>query len=61
MRIISLAGLILVGYLASRGLVFAQDKPNQLTISFPSISGAQAVLWVAKEIGISQGTGSTST
>ena len=52
MRIISLAGLILVGYLASGGLVFAQDTPNHLTISFPSISGAQAVLWVAKETGI---------
>ena len=52
MRIISLAKLILVGYLASGGLVFAQDKSNHLTISFPSISGAQAVLWVAKETGI---------
>lgn len=53
MRKIGLTGLIFVGYLASYLLVFAQDnKPNHLTISYPSISGAQAVLWVAKETGI---------
>jgi ABC-type nitrate/sulfonate/bicarbonate transport system substrate-binding protein len=34
-------------------MVFAQEKKlNHLTISYPSISGAQAVLWVAKEMGI---------
>ena len=53
MRKIGLTGLIFVGYLASYVLVFAQDnKPNHLTISYPSISGAQAVLWVAKETGL---------
>lgn len=53
MRKLGLSGLILVGYLASHVLVFAQDnKPNHLTISYPSISGAQAVLWVAKETGV---------
>lgn len=30
---------------------------NQLTISYPSISGAQAVLWIAKETGIFQKNG----
>jgi NitT/TauT family transport system substrate-binding protein len=49
---IALTRVTLVGYLASYGLAFAQDnKPNHLTISYPSISGAQAVLWVAKETG----------
>lgn len=53
MRKIGLTGLVFVGYLASYVLVFAQNnKPNHLTISYPSISGAQAVLWVAKETGI---------
>jgi NitT/TauT family transport system substrate-binding protein len=52
-RKIGLAGVILAGYFASYGFVFAQGgKANQLTISYPSISGAQAVLWVAKESGI---------
>lgn len=52
-RKIGLAGLILAGYFASYGFVFAQSgKANHLTISYPSISGAQAVLWVAKESGI---------
>src|SRR4249920_3308292 len=52
-RKIGLSGSILVGCLVFHGLVFAQDnKPNHLTISYPSISGAQAVLWVAKETGI---------
>ena len=50
---IGLTGLILVGHLASYGLVLAQDnKSNHLTISYPSISGAQAVLWIAKETGV---------
>ena len=40
-------------FLLSPGVVFAQEKKlNHLTISYPSISGAQAVLWVAKEMGI---------
>jgi NitT/TauT family transport system substrate-binding protein len=48
----ALAGVILAGYFASYGFVFAQSgKPNHLTVSYPSISGAQAVLWVAKETG----------
>jgi NitT/TauT family transport system substrate-binding protein len=53
MRKISLCGFILFGLLSAHGVVFAQDKKlNHLTISYPSISGAQAVLWVAKETGI---------
>jgi ABC-type nitrate/sulfonate/bicarbonate transport system substrate-binding protein len=53
MQRIGLTGVFLLGYLASYGLVCAQDpKPNHLTISYPSISGAQAVLWVAKETGV---------
>jgi NitT/TauT family transport system substrate-binding protein len=52
-RKIALGGLILIAHLASYDLVFPQQsKPNHLTISYPSISGAQAVLWVAKETGI---------
>jgi NitT/TauT family transport system substrate-binding protein len=52
-RKIGLTGLICVGYLVSCVVVFAQNsKPNHLTISYPSISGAQAVLWVGKETGI---------
>ncbi|HEY7164135.1 MAG TPA: ABC transporter substrate-binding protein [Candidatus Binatia bacterium] len=36
----------------------AQEKKfNHLTISYPSISGAQAVLWVAKETGIFRDNG----
>lgn len=53
MRKIGLLGFILLGLVLARGHVFAQDKKlNHLTISYPSISGAQAVLWVAKETGI---------
>jgi NitT/TauT family transport system substrate-binding protein len=52
MRKIGLAGLVLAGYFTCSGLVFAQIKPSHLTISYPSISGAQAVLWIAKETGI---------
>jgi ABC-type nitrate/sulfonate/bicarbonate transport system substrate-binding protein len=52
-RKIGLVGLILIAHLASYDFVFPQQsKPNHLTISYPSISGAQAVLWVAKETGI---------
>ena len=53
MRKIGLVGLILIVHLGSYDLVFPQQsKTNHLTISYPSISGAQAVLWVAKETGI---------
>lgn len=53
MRKIGLLGFILFGLTLARGHVLAQDKKlNHLTISYPSISGAQAVLWVAKETGI---------
>jgi len=53
MRKISLCRIILVAFLLSQGVAFAQEKKlNHLTISYPSISGAQAVLWVAKETGI---------
>jgi NitT/TauT family transport system substrate-binding protein len=52
-RKIGLSGLFLAAVLLSRCFVFAQDKKlNHLTISYPSISGAQAVLWIAKETGI---------
>ena len=52
-RKVSFYGFILFGFLWSYGFVFGQDKKaNHLTISYPSISGAQAVLWVAKENGI---------
>ena len=48
-----LAHLVFAGLLCWPGLLFAQDqKRSHLTISYPSISGAQAVLWVAKETGI---------
>lgn len=53
MRKIGLSGLFLAAVLLSCCFVFAQDKKlNHLTISYPSISGAQAVLWIAKETGI---------
>ena len=53
MRKIGLPGLILATFLFSNCSVSAQDrKLNHLTISYPSISGAQAVLWIAKETGI---------
>jgi ABC-type nitrate/sulfonate/bicarbonate transport system substrate-binding protein len=43
----------LFAFLLSPGVVFAQEKKlNHLTISYPSISGAQAVLWIAKEMGL---------
>src|SRR5215467_9062506 len=46
-------GFFLYGFLLAHGFAFPQDKKaNHLTISYPSISGAQAVLWVAKENGI---------
>ena len=55
---IGLSRLVLTGLLLSCCSVFAQDKKaSHLTISYPSISGAQAVLWVAKETGIFQKNG----
>jgi ABC-type nitrate/sulfonate/bicarbonate transport system substrate-binding protein len=52
-RKIFFCGFISCGLLLAHGFVFGQDKKaNHLTISYPSISGAQAVLWVAKENGI---------
>lgn len=53
MRKIASFGLVLGVFVLARSLVFAQEsKLNHLTISYPSISGAQAVLWIAKETGI---------
>ena len=53
-----LSRLVLTGLLLSYCSVSAQDKKaSHLTISYPSISGAQAVLWVAKETGIFQKNG----
>lgn len=53
-----LCGFLLASVLFSHGSVSAQDKRvNRLTISYPSISGAQAVLWIAKETGIFQKNG----
>ena len=53
MRKISLCRILLFAFLLSPGVVFAQEKKlNHLTISYPSISGAQAVLWIAKEMGL---------
>ena len=49
---------ILACFLFSYCSVLAQDKKlDHLTISYPSISGAQAVLWIAKETGIFQKNG----
>lgn len=53
-----LSRLVLTGLLLSYCSVSAQDKKaSHLTISYPSISGAQAVLWIAKETGIFQKNG----
>ncbi len=53
-----LSRLVLIGLLLSYCSVSAQDKKaSHLTISYPSISGAQAVLWIAKETGIFQKNG----
>jgi NitT/TauT family transport system substrate-binding protein len=44
--------------LISASALRAQDKkPAHLVISYPSISGAQAVLWIAKETGIFRDNG----
>ncbi|MBI4528512.1 MAG: ABC transporter substrate-binding protein [Deltaproteobacteria bacterium] len=46
-------GLALAVCFLSWSAAAAQQKPsNALTISYPSISGAQAVLWIGKETGI---------
>lgn len=55
---IGLSRLVLTGLLLSYCSVSAQDKKaSHLTISYPSISGAQAVLWIGKETGIFQKNG----
>jgi len=55
---VKLSGLILTLFLFFDSSVPAQErKLNHLTISYPSISGAQAVLWIAKETGIFQKNG----
>ncbi len=52
------ATLVFTGLLLFHGLLWAQDKKlNHLTISYPSISGAQAVLWIAKETNIFRDNG----
>jgi NitT/TauT family transport system substrate-binding protein len=52
------SGAVLAGLLLSGATLSAQDKkPNQIVISYPSISGAQAVLWIAKETGIFRDNG----
>lgn len=58
MRKTGLAKLISVGLLLFPCFLWGQDKkPSQLTISYPSISGAQAVLWIAKEMNIFRDNG----
>jgi ABC-type nitrate/sulfonate/bicarbonate transport system substrate-binding protein len=53
-----LATLFFVGLLLSPAFFSAQEKkPSHLTISYPSISGAQAVLWIAKETNIFRDNG----
>lgn len=53
MRNTQLTGLVFAALFFSASLILAQDKKlTHLSISYPSISGAQAVLWVAKETGI---------
>lgn len=55
---ILLARLFFVVLFFSGSPLFAQEKKlNHLTISYPSISGAQAVLWIAKETGIFRDNG----
>ena len=45
--------VFLVAVIGSYSPGFSQErKVNHLTISYPSISGSQAVLWIAKETGI---------
>ena len=58
MRKTELAKLVLLGLLLSPSFLCAQEKKlNHLTISYPSISGAQAVLWIAKETNIFRDNG----
>ena len=45
--------MVAAGLLLAHCPAFAQEsKLNHLTISYPSISGAQAILWIAKETGV---------
>jgi NitT/TauT family transport system substrate-binding protein len=54
----ALATLFFVGLLLSPAFLSAQEKkPSHLAISYPSISGAQAVLWIAKETNIFRDNG----
>jgi NitT/TauT family transport system substrate-binding protein len=58
LRKTELAKLIIVGLLLFPCFLWGQDKKlSQLTISYPSISGAQAVLWIAKEMNIFRDNG----
>ncbi len=53
MRKLGWPGLILLVLLFPSTSPLAEEKKlNHITISYPSISGAQAVLWIAKEDGI---------
>ena len=55
---VGLAKLIFAALLLSPCFICAQEKKlSHLTISYPSISGAQAVLWVAKETNIFRDNG----
>jgi NitT/TauT family transport system substrate-binding protein len=52
-RNVFIVAILWVGVFSAVSPTLAQDnKLTHLSISFPSISGAQAVLWVAKETGI---------
>src|SRR5205809_2518447 len=52
------SAMVLAGLLLCCSSLLAQDrKPNHLVISYPSISGAQAVLWIANETGIFRANG----
>lgn len=58
MRKTELAKLVFVALLLTPCFLSAQEKKlSHLTISYPSISGAQAVLWIAKEANIFQDNG----
>ncbi len=58
MRKTELAKLIFAGLLLFPCFLWGQDKKlSQLTISYPSISGAQVVLWIAKEMNIFRDNG----
>jgi len=58
LRKTGLAKLFFVGLLLSPSFLSAQEKKlSHLTVSYPSISGAQAVLWIAKEANIFRDNG----